>query len=173
MILSEFITCSQPRLDPAMRATHFRLDRFPTHMLRHGRFTRLINVPMTSRVVNTGNTLNMTTGRIQQLARHMSTSSSMAMAMASEEDEVLYQDRFGARIYTLNRPRALNALNIGMIHSLRQKIDVSTTAKGKQAIIGAQAERFVGRNGIPQTSAKSLWVQGTVIFALEETSKVM
>ena len=41
------------------------------------------------------------------------------------QPSVKYQSEGAARIYTLNRPKALNALNHEMITSLSKKINVS------------------------------------------------
>jgi hypothetical protein len=58
--------------------------------------------------------------RLQQLKAHLST-------MAEENAEpVLFEERFAARIYKLNRPEKLNALSHDMVKILQQQITVST-----------------------------------------------
>lgn len=68
--------------------------------------------------------------RIQTVSRHLSTSpmtAAPATASASTSDQsVLYESTGGARLYKLNRPKALNSLNHEMISSLTEKIRVST-----------------------------------------------
>jgi 3-hydroxyisobutyryl-CoA hydrolase len=48
----------------------------------------------------------------------------MSSAQHDKEQSILYESTGGARVYKLNRPKALNSLNHEMISSLADKIKV-------------------------------------------------
>jgi 3-hydroxyisobutyryl-CoA hydrolase len=67
--------------------------------------------------------------RLSTISRHLS-SSPMSSATQSDktnpaEQSILYESSGVARIYKLNRPKALNSLNHEMITSLSENIKVS------------------------------------------------
>jgi hypothetical protein len=63
--------------------------------------------------------------RMKQLAAHMSTDT-------TSEPEILFRDHFAARVYTLNRPKARNALTHEMVKTLSAQIEVGkpNTSRG-------------------------------------------
>lgn len=61
--------------------------------------------------------------RLATVSRHLS-SSPMSSAQHDKEQSILYESTGGARVYKLNRPKALNSLNHEMISSLADKIKV-------------------------------------------------
>jgi 3-hydroxyisobutyryl-CoA hydrolase len=76
-------------------------------------FTRMTNSTLTA------------SSRLSTISRHLS-SSPMSSAQ-NEEQSILYESSGGARIYKLNRPKALNSLHHEMITSLADKIKVGPT----------------------------------------------
>ena len=48
---------------------------------------------------------------------------------ANVEDDVLFEEKGGAKIIILNRPKALNALNLSMIKKIYPKIKVCIYAR--------------------------------------------
>lgn len=79
---------------------------------------------MAPRVSMTGR--QSSTARLSAVKRHLSTSQvNMVDNKGAVTDSVLYEADGPARIYKLNRPKALNALDMDMVQSLAKEVNVS------------------------------------------------
>ena len=84
---------------------------------------------LTRPITRMSNSSITASSRLATVSRHLS-STSMASATQSDkptpnEQSILYESAGVARIYKLNRPKALNSLNHEMITSLAENIKVS------------------------------------------------
>lgn len=100
-------------------------------------------------------------------------SASTSGSSATTEASVLYESSGGARIYKLNRPKALNSLNQEMITSLTDKIKVSLIMSDITVAWSQISGLMRNRHGGNRTNVRSsLVVATTGLSVLVEMSSV-
>ena len=141
------------------------------------------------------NLMSSTVRRMKQLNAHISSTANSASTLstatppADAEPLVLFREQYAARIYTLNRPKAFNALNHEMVQMLQKQIKVCAQLRINLFVLlcalycrlcsFTRVERTFemltnryGRHGTSRSCVARSLEQEKVIFVLEEMSRV-
>lgn len=90
----------------------------------------------------------------------------------NNEELVLFREQFAAGIYTLNRPKAKNALTLDMIHALRAQVRVCPVVSLWKKENLREVFWLEIRNGMIRNSSRWSLELDKETFALEGMSKV-
>jgi len=82
--------------------------------------------------------------RVRHLIRHVSLARATSRAMSTQSDSVLIEERGNNYLITLNRPKSLNALSLGMIQTLTPLYEKLHEEKAERVVVlkGAGGKAF-------------------------------
>ncbi|CCA73496.1 hypothetical protein PIIN_07449 [Serendipita indica DSM 11827] len=102
--------------------------------------------------------MSSTVRRMQQLSAHMSSTANSSAPLnnpappTTPEPLVLFREQYASRIYTLNRPKLLNALNHEMVQMLQKQIKAWNESELCSSIIGTGNGHFCAGGDVKSAS---------------------